>query len=249
MVDGRYRMDFELLEKQIDSKCKILILCNPHNPAGIMWDADTLRLLADICYERNILVVSDEIHADLILNKNQKHTPFATVSTRAEQNSITLMSGSKTFNIAGLFWSYSVIFNSDIHKKWRNYLEINGYNEGCLFASVALEAAYSNGQAWLTELLDYLRGNVAFITDYLQKNIPQIKPYIPQATYMMWLDCRQLGLPHGKVADLFVNKARLALNSGLMFGAEGSGFMRLNFATSRKNLAVALEQLKTAVEG
>jgi cystathionine beta-lyase len=246
MVNQRYQMDFELLERQIDGRCKMLILSNPHNPAGVVWDVDTLRTLANICSKHNILVISDEIHADLVIDKSVHHTPFAVVADNAQQNCITLMSGSKTFNIAGLYGSYSIVYNKDILAKWRNFLSVNELSDACLFAYIALETAYRSGHQWLDEVLNYLNDNAMFVKTYLEQNIPQIKPYMPQATYLMWLDCRPLGLSHDKLIDLFVNQAHLALNDGLIFGEEGNGFMRLNFATPRKNLQTALERLQAA---
>jgi cystathionine beta-lyase len=245
-VNERYQMDFDLLEQQIDAQCKMLILSNPHNPAGIVWDAPTLCTLADICSRHNILVVSDEIHADLILDRNLRHQPFASVSDAAKNNSITLMSGSKTFNIAGLYGSYSIIFNENIRGKWRNYLAANELGDACIFAYVALEAAYRHGSEWLEALLNYLNENAAFVKEYLTQYIPKIKPYMPQATYLMWLDCRGLGLRHDALLDLFIGKAGLALNDGAIFGEQGVGFMRLNFATSRANLRRALDMLRKA---
>jgi cystathionine beta-lyase len=157
------------------------------------------------------------------------------------------MSGSKTFNIAGLFGSYSITPNDDIRRKWHHYLSANELSDGCIFSYIALEAAYRNGHGWLQELLNYLRVNAAIVAYYLQRRIPKIKLCMPQATYLMWLDCRALGLPQNELVSLFVNKARLALNDGTMFGNEGTGFMRLNFATPRQNLATALERLELAV--
>ena len=247
MSGGAYSMDFDLLESQIDEHCKMMILCHPHNPGGIDWSVPTLQTLADICHKHNILVVSDEIHADLLL-RHKLHRPFASVSERAAQNSITLMSGSKTFNIAGFYGSYSVIFNENIRRRWRRHLEANGLSDGCIFSYVSLEAAYRKGRQWVQELREYLRGNVAFIDEYLRAHIPQIKPCIPQATYLMWLDCRALNLPQSELVSLFVNRAGLALNDGTLFGEEGRGFMRFNFATPRKNIAAALERLKMAVD-
>ncbi|GHT68383.1 aminotransferase [Bacteroidia bacterium] len=246
LAQDKYSMDFDLLESQMDERCKMLVLCNPHNPAGVVWDAETLRTLAKICAKHKVLVVADEIHADLILQEIP-YTPFVTTCEEAAQNSITLRAASKTFNIAGLFGSYSITPNDTIRRQWHNYLSINEFNEGTIFSYIATEAAYRNGHQWVQELLVYLRDNVAFIDNYLRQNIPHIKAVLPQATYLMWLDCRALGLSQSELVSLFVNKARLALNSGTIFGAEGEGFMRLNFATPRKNLETALERLKVAV--
>jgi cystathionine beta-lyase len=244
--DGKYRMDLDSLKNLIDKDCKMLILCNPHNPAGIIWDKETLRELAQICAENNILVVSDEIHADMGLF-GHKYLPFATVSQEAADNSITLMAPSKTFNIAGIVSSYSIIPNPQIRESFYHYLHTCELNEGTVFAYVATEAAYGKGVDWMCQMLDYIEGNILFTDNFLKENIPQIKAVIPQASFLVWLDCRELGLKQSDLVSLFVDKARLALNDGEMFGKEGTGFMRLNVGCSRIVLKQALGQLKSAI--
>ncbi|MDR0507472.1 MAG: PatB family C-S lyase [Dysgonamonadaceae bacterium] len=240
--NGWYRMDFDGLKKLIDKDCKLLILSNPHNPIGITWQRETLEELAELCYDRGVLVVSDEIHSDMALFGNQ-HIPFATVSEKAKENSITFMAPTKTFNIAGIVSSYSIIPNCRTRKSFYDFLQASELNEGTLFAYVATQAAYENGVGWMRQMLQYVESNIQFVDSYLKENIPQIKAFIPQASFLMWLDCRDLKLNQKSLEDLFVNKAGLALNSGEMFGKEGIGFMRMNIACPKTVLEKALERL------
>jgi len=241
--NGVYQMDLEHLRKNIDKDCKMLILCNPHNPIGITWDRETLKELAKICYENNILVVSDEIHSDMAVFGN-KHIPFATVSDEAKENSITFMAPSKTFNIAGIVSSFAVVQNEKIRKSFFDFLMACELNSTHIFAPIATQAAYENGDEWLNQMLQYIENNILLVDDYLKKNIPQIKAFIPQASFLIWLDCRALGLSQKALVDLFINKANLALNSGKTFGDEGIGFMRMNIGCPRRTIEIALENLK-----
>lgn len=246
--DGTYSMDFENLEKVADEKCRLLILSNPHNPGGIVWDRDTLVRLADFCYRRHILVISDEIHCDMALWGN-RHIPFASVSDEAAACSITFGAPSKTFNIAGIVSSYAIVPNDTIREKFFSWLSANELNEPTLFAPIATVAAFSQGDEWRKAMLHYIEGNVDFVTAYCAAHIPLVKPFRPQASFLVWLDCRALKLDHEQLVDLFVNKARLALNDGEMFGTEGKGFMRMNVASPRSVLEKAMEQLREAVGG
>lgn len=246
--DGTYSMDFENLEKVADEKCRLLILSNPHNPGGIVWDRDTLVRLADFCYRRHILVISDEIHCDMALWGN-RHIPFASVSDEAAACSITFGAPSKTFNIAGIVSSYAIVPNETIREKFFSWLSANELNEPTLFAPIATVAAFSQGDEWRKAMLHYIEGNVDFVTAYCAAHIPLVKPFRPQASFLVWLDCRALKLDHEQLVDLFVNKARLALNDGEMFGTEGKGFMRMNVASPRSVLEKAMEQLREAVGG
>jgi len=245
--DGKYRMDLDGLRKVIDKDCKMLILSNPHNPIGIAWDKDTLEELADICYRKYIIVVSDEIHSDMAIF-GHKHTPFATVSPRAALNSITLMSPSKTFNLAGVVTSHSIIPDLGIRKSYHDFLKASELDEGSIFAYIATQAAYEKGLTWMNQMLKYVESNVLFVDRYLKENIPQIKAIIPESSFLIWLDCRELGLKQYELVFLFVNWARLALNNGVMFGQEGEGFMRINVGTPRPILEQALQQLKEAID-
>ena len=245
--DGTYAMDFEGLAEVADEKCRMLILSNPHNPAGLVWDAETLRRLAHFCTERNILVISDEIHCDMTLN-GHKHTPFASVSKEAAACSITFGAPSKTFNIAGIVSSYAIVPNPELRNRFYPWLAVNELNEPTLFAPIATIAAFTQGENWRRQMLRYVESNVEFVIEYCAAHIPAIKPLRPQASFLVWLDCRALGLTQRELVDLFVNKAHLALNDGEMFGKEGIGFMRLNVGCPRATLRQAMEQLKAAIE-
>ncbi|OPZ32097.1 MAG: Cystathionine beta-lyase PatB [Bacteroidetes bacterium ADurb.BinA174] len=247
LENGRYRINFDGLRKIIaENDCKMLIFCSPHNPGGRVWDKDELKELAEICYDNNILVVSDEIHADLVL-PDIKHHPFATVSEKARENSITLMAPSKTFNIAGIVSSFAVIHNKELQNRYLSFLTPRELDRGTIFAFTATEAAYRHGEEWLDEALAYIQKNIDFVDNFLKKNIPQIKVVQPEASFLIWLDCRGLGLPQRELVDLFVNKAKLALNDGSVFGKEGEGFMRLNVGTPLSNIEKALNNLEKAI--
>ncbi len=244
---GKYKMDLEGLKKIIDEDCKLLILCNPHNPGGRVWTRQELIDIAEICYDNNILVISDEIHSDLAFAPH-KHIPFASVSEKAAQNSITFMAPSKTFNIAGIVSSYSIIPNAELRDKFNKYLESSELEEGHIFAYLAAQAAYEGGGEWLSEVKKYIWDNIMFVDEYLKANIPQIKAMIPEASFLVWLDCCDLGLSQKELISLFVDDAKLALNDGLMFGAGGAGYMRMNVGTPRINIEKALDNLKKAIE-
>ncbi len=246
LENGQYKMDFENLRELAKIGCKMLILCNPHNPAGRVWTKEELSELAEICFDNKILVVSDEIHSDLVLH-NYKHIPFATVSDKASQNSITLMAPSKTFNIAGIVSSFVVIENKEIRKRYFDYLDARQLGEGTIFGYIAAQYAYEYGEEWLNQAIDYIQKNIDFVDSYLKQNIPQIKTVIPQASFLIWLDCRGLNLSQSELEELFIQKASLALNSGTFFGIEGEGFMRLNVGCPQSTLKKALDNLKKAV--
>lgn len=245
--DSQYQMDFENLQELAMTGCKMLILCNPHNPGGRCWTKEELSKLAEICFDNGILVISDEIHSDLVL-PNYKHTPFSTVSEKAAQNNITLMAPSKTFNIAGIVSSFAVVENEEIRKRFFNYLDARQLGEGTIFGYLSAQYAYEYGGEWLKQAIDYIQKNIEFVDKFLQENIPQIKAVIPEASFLIWLDCRKLKLTQPDLTNLFIDKAKLALNSGTMFGQEGEGFMRLNVGCPRSTLEKALENLKKAVD-
>lgn len=245
--DGSYSMDFDNLAKVTDEKCRLLILSNPHNPAGIVWDRDTLVRLAQFCYERNIIVISDEIHCDLALWDN-KHIPFATVSPQAEACSITFGAPSKTFNIAGIVSSYAIVPNDKLRNKFYGWLTANELNAPTIFATIATIEAFKHGEIWRQEMLRYVESNIDFVIDYCREFIPAIHPLRPQASFLIWLDCRDLSLSHQELINLFVDKAHLALNDGAIFGEEGRGFMRLNVGAPKEIIVKALDNLRLALE-
>ena len=242
-----YGMDFEGLESLAsDPRNRLLILANPHNPAGITWDVETLRRVADICSRHNVLVISDEIHCDMALF-GHRHIPFASVSEAAAQCSITFGAPSKTFNIAGLVSSYAVVPNPQLRERFCSWLDACELADPTLFAPIATIAAFSEeGEQWRRQLISYLEDNVRFVEDYCREQLPAIHPLRPQASFLVWLDCRPLGISPEELVDLFVNRAHLALNEGSMFGEEGRGFMRLNVGCPRSMLQQAMEQLRAA---
>jgi len=244
--DGCYDMDFDNLSEVCDDKCRVLILSNPHNPAGVCWSKETLQRLADFCYEHNIIVISDEIHSDMALFGN-RHVPFASVSERAADISITFAAPTKTFNMAGIVSSYAVISNDDLRQRFYGWLKANELDEPTIFAPIATIAAYQKGEEWRKQMLAYVENNVRFVEDYCRERISGVRPLRPQASFLVWLNCRGLGLNHDKLLELFIDKAHLALNDGEMFGPGGEGFMRLNVGTPRSVLRQALEQLAEAV--
>ena len=241
-VNGTYEMDFEQLAEVVDDKCRLLILSNPHNPAGVCWPKETLQRLAHFCFEHNIIVISDEIHADMALFGN-KHIPFASVSDEAAQISITFGAPSKTFNIAGIVSSYAIVPNDSLRRRFYTWLEANELNDPPLFSPIATIAAYTQGEDYRQQMLRYIEDNIRFVENYCREHLPKIKPWRPQASFLVWIDCRDLGLSHDALVDLFVNRAHLALNDGAMFGIGGSGFMRLNVGAPRAVLRQALDQL------
>ena len=244
LVDGTYRMDMEAFREQVKG-CKVFILCNPHNPGGIVWTEEELNEVAEICYEEGVLVFSDEIHADLTLPPH-KHRPFALVSEKARMNSVTFMSPSKAFNMPGLTASHALVFNSKLRRKFHAFLESCEFDLGHVFAFLAVEAAYSNGTEWLDQCLTYIQGNIDYVDAFTREHTPKIKVIRPQASFLVWLDCCEMGLSQEALVDFFVDKAHLALNDGTAFGQEGTGFMRLNVATSRTVLEQAMKQLAEA---
>lgn len=243
-----YRMDLAgLAEICADPAVRILVLSNPHNPCGIAWDRDTLAEVAHIAASNGVVVISDEIHCEMMLEGS--HIPFASVSEEAAQCSITFMAPSKTFNIAGIVSSYAIIQNKALQDLFYTWLDATELDYANIFSRTATMAAYTKGEQWRREMLEYIRGNVDFTDSWLKANLPEVAVVRPQASFLIWLDCRRLGLEQKELVDLFVNKARLGLNDGSMFGKEGTGFMRLNAGCPRSVLAGALESLAKAVRG
>jgi len=248
IVNGRYVMDYEDLEKKIDGRTKMIILCSPHNPVGRVWTRKELEQLVEVCEKKDIVIVSDEIHFDLILGKT-KHTCTATISEEAMQRTVTLVAPSKTFNLAGLSNSSAIIPNKKLRDSFLNVLEGNGVHFANTFGMVSQEAAYMSGEAWLDELLVYLRGNLKYLEDFIEKKIPGLKVYPLEGTYLAWVDCSSLSLSDEKLKDFMLKKAKLWLDEGTMFGSGGSMFMRVNIACPRSTLKMALERLEKAVKG
>jgi len=244
--EGIWSMDFDSLARGIDSKTKMIIISNPHNPVGRVWTPEELNRLADICLKHNIVNISDEIHCDLIL-PGFTHTPIASLSEEIAENTVTLISPSKTFNIAGLSTSSVIIQNPVLRKSFNRIVENLHIGNGNIFGNMASIAAYSHGHEWLDSLLDYIDNNVEFVKNYCNKMIPEIIPVQPEATYMIWLDCRKLGMLRKDLQNFFVTKAEVGMNEGSTFGPGGEGFMRMNLGATHQTVMRAMEQIEKAI--
>ncbi len=254
LINGRYEMDFENLEQlfharagmlPIPNRIKAIMLCNPHNPVGRLWSKAELTRLGEIIIEHGAVVISDEIHCELLFNGYQ-HTPFSSLSEKFEENSIVCMSPSKTFNLAGLQVSSIIIPNKKLRRLFTD-TRTGILPTPNLFGYTALEAAYRLGDDWLNQLLKYLQSNLDFLLKYFAQRIPRIRVIKPQATYLVWLDCRGLGLDDMALRSFMRDKAKVGLDDGFLFGDGGSGFQRMNIACPRSILEEALGRLETAV--
>ena len=245
LKDGQYHINFEVFEEKIKG-CKLFLFCHPHNPGGRVWTREELQKVATICAQNNVIVVADEIHADLTLPPYQ-HIPFATVSEEAAQNSVVFASPSNAFNMAGLATSYAVIANPTLRRRFESYVEGNELAAGNVFAFNTVVAAYNKGEEWLQQMLNYVQGNVDEVIHYIEKYIPQLKVIVPQASYLVFIDFSALQLSQKEIVALCTDKAHLALNDGAIYGEEGKGYMRINLACPRSVVKQALIQLKEAV--
>lgn len=244
--NGVWSIDFDDFEKNVKT-CSIFLLCNPHNPLGIVWKEEELKQMAELCIKHDVLIISDEIHSDLIFN-GKKHTPTARISKEISEKVITCVSATKSFNLAGLQASTTIFPNLEMKEKFDKFWNGMDIHRNNAFSSVAMEVAYREGEEWLEQLLDYISGNFEFIKEYCEKNIPKIKPNIPDATYLVWLDCRELEMNNQQLREFMIYKAKIGLNEGCSFGRSLTGFMRLNAACPRGTLEAALKQLKEAVD-
>jgi cystathionine beta-lyase len=243
---GKWNIDFDSLAASIDSRTKMIIISNPHNPVGRVWIPEELNSLADICLRNNILMVSDEIHCDLVL-PGYTHTPLASLSDKIAENTITLIAPSKTFNLAGLSTSSVIISNPVLRKSFTRIIDNLHIGGGNIFGTVASAAAYTHGHKWLEAMLDYVDHNIEFVKDYCREMIPEIIPVPPEATYMIWLDCRSFGMTGKELQNFFVKKAGVGMNEGSTFGPGGEGFMRMNLGTNHQTVMKAMEQIEKAV--
>ncbi|MFZ0280187.1 MAG: PatB family C-S lyase [Bacteroidales bacterium] len=244
--EGKWTMDLEPLIASISDNTRMIIISNPHNPVGRVWSEEELRKLADICVKNNIIILSDEIHCDLVL-PGFRHTPVARLSEEIAAITVTCIAPSKTFNLAGLSTSSVIISNPVLRKYFNTMIEHLHIGNGNIFGIVASVSAYSEGSEWLSALLGYISSNISFVRNYLSRNIPEIVPVIPEATYMIWLDCRKLGMTGKELQDFFVNKAGIGMNEGSVFGPGGEGFMRMNLGTQLQTIKTAMEQIERAV--
>ena len=240
-----YEINFSDFERGITHRTKTFLLCNPHNPVGRVFTLKELEAIADICLRHNVIICSDEIHCDL-LYPGYRHLPIASLGPEVAKQSVTLLSPSKTFNLAGLDFGFAIIPNPGLRKIWQNVSSglIPGVN---IMGHVAARAAYKYGQEWLDQALAYLTVNRDFLAQYLKEKLPAIRMTKMEATYLAWLDCRNAGIP-GNPSEFFLKRAWVALNDGTEFGRGGEGFVRLNFACSRKTLTEALDRMASALK-
>ncbi|MCF7794316.1 MAG: PatB family C-S lyase [Candidatus Cloacimonetes bacterium] len=246
LVGNRYEIDFKDLENKLKADVKMMLFCSPHNPVGRVWTKSELEKVATLCLDNNVLLISDEIHSDLILSQ-YKHIPTASMNKKIADNIISMYAPSKTFNVAGLSTSTIVIPNKHIRYKFQKLLEKLGLHLINVFGIEAFIAAYKDGEEWLEQLLKYIENNYHYVKSYLEENIPKISAIEMEGTYLMWLDCRKLNLSQNDLVGLFINKAKVGLNDGKVFGAGGEGFMRLNIGCPRSLLEEALERIKNAI--
>lgn len=245
--DGKYRIDFEDLERKIvEYDVKLFLLCSPHNPVGRVWSREELARVADICVKHQVLVISDEIHGDFTF-EGFTHTPLLNVDERMKDLCVTCTSPAKTFNLAGLQISNILIPNAHLRKKFEKEIYATGYSQLNTLGLVACEAAYQYGEVWYEELKKYLQSNLSFVRDYLKEELPEIKLIEPEGTYLIWVDFRALNISEKEREDLIVNRAKLWLDSGAIFGAVGEGFERINIATNREILKEALDRIKSVI--
>jgi cystathionine beta-lyase len=241
----RYEMDYEGLRRAIDSTTRMLVLCSPHNPVGRVWETWELQRLVDICVDHGIILISDEIHSDLVL-KN-RHICAGSLSASAAEITVTLTAPNKTFNIAGLTMGNAIISNERLRSEYARTLERSGIEVSNIFGNVALEAAYAHGEAWLEEMLQYVSQNFELLQSFVLEKIPQLKVFPLEGTYLAWIDCRSLGLGDDALKEFFFKEARLWLDDGKKFGSGGSGFMRMNLACPKSIVMEALDRLEKAV--
>ncbi|WP_312353454.1 MalY/PatB family protein [Aminipila sp.] len=245
--EGKYTIDFEDLERKLAMDPKLFIFCNPHNPVGRVWNREELKKVVELCIKYHVIMISDEIHSDLILWGNQ-FIPSVHACPGAEKQIITCLAASKTFNLAGLQASIAVFPNKELKEKFDYVWKGMDILRNNCFSLVATEAAYKYGEEWLSQLIPYLEENMLFIDSYLRENLPQIKFSIPESTYLGWMDCRALNMKQDELNDFIIKKAKLGLNSGNSFARSLEGLMRINAACPRSLLKQALEQLKNAVD-
>ena len=248
-AEGKYVIDYDLLEKQIiEEKVKLYILCSPHNPVGRVWTKEELQKIGDICLSHGVTVLADEIHADFIYEDNV-FTPFASISEEFEKNSVSFTSPSKTFNMAGLQIAEVLAHDEKKRKAIENTSNTYGYAEIPIMGLNAMKAAYTGCDEWVDALVDYIYGNITYMESFLKERLPMLKMVHPEGTYLPWVDFSGLSLSKGELEDLMRNKAKLWLDAGYIFGVGGDGFERYNVACPRETLKEALERTEKAVKG
>ena len=248
ILNGSYEMDFEDLERKLgDPKVKLFILCSPHNPSGRIWTKDELQRAGELCLKHKVTLVSDEIHCDLLLG-GRKHIPFLSLGGDIAKNSVTCASPSKSFNLAGLHVANIIAQDAELRGKIDRALNINEVCEISPFAIDAQIAAYTSGAEWLDELLAYLEQNFKFLRNFLKDNLPELSAMELESTYLPWIDCRKLGLKSEEISKLLLDKAKLWINPGTLYGKNGEGFVRINIACPRATLREGLERMRGALK-
>lgn len=245
-LNNRYEIDFEDFETKLQEGVKLFILCNPHNPGGRVWTKNELKQLGDLCLQYSCKIVSDEIHSDLVFRPNL-HTPIASISPELSDITATFIAPSKTFNLAGLQASAVIISNKEMKLNFKKIQQQQGFFTLNIFGIAGMEAAYRYGEEWLQQLMAYLKGNIDFAIEYIETNLPALKPMKPDATYLLWIDCSQLELTDDQLKERLLYKGKLALEPGPKYGQEGEKFVRMNLACSRKTLEEGLKRLKLAL--
>jgi cystathionine beta-lyase len=245
--DGRYEIDFDLLESQAAAGAKLLLLCSPHNPGGRVWTRGELVRIGDICVRHGVLVVADEIHHDLVY-RGHKHIPFAGINDEFAQISFTCIATSKTFNLAGLQAASAIIPNDDLRRRYNHALKTFSLHMESYFGVTAVISSYTHGDDWLDQLIDYLEGNLTWLTDFISRRLPQVKVIRPEATYLVWMDCGEISQDPAELKKLMYEEAGVAFTEGSVFGKQGAGYLRVNIACPRAILSEALESFANAVE-
>ncbi|GET30582.1 MalY/PatB family protein [Prolixibacter sp. SD074] len=246
LENGRYYFDFEDLKAKIDDKTKMLLLSSPHNPGGMVWTKEELTELGSICKEKGVIIVSDEIHSDLVY-PGHKHVPLPSISEELAEITVVCMAPNKTFNIAGLSSAFLVIPQKKMRVRYERLLNVLHVQGGNIFGTVATEAGYAHGEEWLGELLEYLQGNLNYLNEFMARHLPKIKVMQPESTFLVWLDFRDYGLNEKEMKEVLVNKAGVAMNVGSTFGTGGEGYFRMNIGCPRSTLQEGLERIEKAL--
>lgn len=245
LVNSSYEMDFDDLEQKLTKDVKVFMLCNPHNPGGKVWSSQDLKKLGELCLKNNILILSDDIHSDILIGE-KPYTPIASLSDELAQQTITFIAPTKTFNIAGLQASVIITPNKSLKVKIDNFQSAQGFFTLNTMGIVGMEAAYGKGEPWFENLLSYLKENLQRLESFLKEQLPMIKLIKPDASYLAWLDLRELGLSDEQIKKLLVEKGKLGLEPGPKYGKGGEGFVRINLGCPKETLEEGLRRLKIA---
>jgi cystathionine beta-lyase len=242
--NDKYEMDLNDLRSKIDASTKMMLFCSPHNPVGRVWTSEELKGLAKICVDHNLVMISDEIHSDLIF-KGHKHIPYAMLNEEAALNSVTCIAPSKTFNVAGLSTSALIIPNPELRTKFNEVQDTLHLAGGNIFGSIAMEAAYARGDEWLSQAIEYIEGNVNYVEQFAKQNLPQMKVIHPEGTYMAWLDFSALKMSDADLRKFMIEEVKVGFNHGPVFGSGGEGFQRINLGCPRDIVKEAMNRLKS----